>query len=110
MLADKGYPDLEDKAKEQIALNHFLGQIEHTQVAFSVKQKRPKTLDEAVSATLEMESYLCSIDVPVDEERPIQATVGAVDSVTDMMKQVLSRIDKLEERLNTSHPPSVVDD
>ena len=58
MLADKAYPDLGDKAKEQIALNHYLGQIEQTQVAFSVKQKRPKTLDEAVSATLEMESYL----------------------------------------------------
>ena len=71
MLADKGYLDLEDKAKEQIALNHYLGQIEHTQVAFIVKQKRRKTLDEAISATLEMELYLCtktvgSIDVPCD--------------------------------------------
>ena len=85
-------------------MNHYLGQIEHTQVAFSVKLKRPKTLDEAVSATLEMESYLCTqtvvcIDVPVDEERPIQATVGAVDSVTDMMKQVLSHINKLDVKM-----------
>ena len=25
MLADKAYPDLEEKAKEQLALNHYLG-------------------------------------------------------------------------------------
>lgn len=51
-----------------------------------------------------MESYLRtqtvgSIDVPIDEEGPIQATIRAVDSVTDMMKQLLSRIDKLEEHV-----------
>ena len=57
-LVDKAYPDLEDNAKEQLALNHFVSQIENCQVAFSVRQKRPKTVDEAVSATLEMEAYI----------------------------------------------------
>ena len=38
MVADKGYPDLEDEAKKQIVLNHYLGQTEHTQVAFNVKK------------------------------------------------------------------------
>ena len=52
------YPTLEAKGREQLAPNHFLGQLENPQVAFSVKQKRPKTLEEAVTATLEMESYL----------------------------------------------------
>ena len=45
VLAQKGYPDLEDKAKEQLALNVFLSRIENPQVAFSVRQKRPTTLD-----------------------------------------------------------------
>ena len=36
----------------------FLNQIRNPQVAFSVYQKHPKTVDDAVSATLEMESYL----------------------------------------------------
>ncbi|KAL5473685.1 hypothetical protein EMCRGX_G028204 [Ephydatia muelleri] len=40
LLAQKGYPDLEDKAKERLALN-----------------KRPTTFDEAVSAMLEIKCY-----------------------------------------------------
>ena len=45
-------------AKEQLALSHFLGQIDSAQIAFSVKQSKPKSVDEAVSATLERESSL----------------------------------------------------
>ena len=37
---------------------HYLGQLDNFQISFSVKQKCPKTLDEAVSTTLELESYL----------------------------------------------------
>ena len=58
LLADKAFPDLENKAREYMALSQFLGQLENPQVAFSVRQKQPTTLIEAVSATIEMESYL----------------------------------------------------
>ena len=57
IMAQKGYPDLEDKAKEQLALNVFLSLIDNSQVAFAVRQRRPATLDTAVSATLEIECY-----------------------------------------------------
>ena len=74
-LAQKGYPDLEEKAKEQLALNVFLSRIDNPQVAFSVKQKCPASLDKAVSATLEMECYanaeartIAVIDAEVTEE------------------------------------------
>ena len=58
VLADKAYPDLDDKAHERLALNSFLTQITNPQVAFSVWQKCPETVDDVVAATLEMESYL----------------------------------------------------
>ena len=57
-LADCAFANLEEAAKEHLTLTHYLGQLDNPQVAFSVKQKRPKTVDEAVAATLEMESYL----------------------------------------------------
>ena len=41
-----------------LIINVFLSRIDYPQVAFSVKQKQPASLDEAVSATLEMESYV----------------------------------------------------
>ena len=49
ILADKAF-EFEDKAKEQLALNVFLAQLDDPQVAFSVRQKRPTTLDEAAAA------------------------------------------------------------
>ena len=57
-LAERAIANLEKAAREHLTLTHYLGQLDNLQVAFSVKQKRPKTVDEAVAATLEMESYL----------------------------------------------------
>ena len=64
-LADKAYSDLEEKARERLALNQFLAQIENSQVAFGVKQWRPKNVEEAVAATIELESYLPSAGRPL---------------------------------------------
>ena len=70
LLVDHAYPDLEDKSREQLALNHYLSQLSDQQVAFSVKQKRPSTFDDAASATMEMELYLLTDKV--------MTTMGAV--------------------------------
>ena len=40
-LVERAYPDLQEDAREQLALTHYLGQLEPQQLAFSVKQKRP---------------------------------------------------------------------
>ena len=50
-LVNKAYPELQDDAKEQLALTHYLGQLEQQQLAFSVKQRRPKLMDAAVSVS-----------------------------------------------------------
>ena len=57
-LVEKAYPALQEEAKAQIALSHFyLRHLDQPMTSFSVKQRTPKSLDEAVSATLEIESY-----------------------------------------------------
>eukprot|EP00731_Ephydatia_muelleri_P026815 Em0018g915a len=58
VLVDKAYPHFEDAARECLAVNQFLSQIHNQQVAFGVKQKRPKNVEEAVAVTIELESYL----------------------------------------------------
>ena len=58
LLADKAYPDLADNARERLALNAYLGQLDNPQVALGVKQKTLENLDAAIAATLELESYL----------------------------------------------------
>ena len=107
-LAHKGYPDLEEKAKEHLALNVFLSRIDNPQVAFSVKQKRPASLDEAVSATLEMECYantearsIAVVNAEVSKERAV-AGVGAEKDVHGMKEaiiQLTERMKMLEEQL-----------
>ena len=52
-LAEKGFPNLSEEAREQLALQNYLQQLDQPQIAFSVKQKQPTTLDEAVTATIE---------------------------------------------------------
>ena len=45
-LVDKAFPTLEYKAKEQFALSRYLDQLEPAEVAFGVKQRRPKTIEQ----------------------------------------------------------------
>jgi len=55
---DKAYSTLDDDTKQQLALQRYLSQLQNDQVAFGVKQRKPRTTEAAVAATLELESYL----------------------------------------------------
>ena len=61
VLVEKAYPDLEEGSRECIALNHYLSQLNNPQIAFGVKQRRPKSVLDAVTATIELESLLLTI-------------------------------------------------
>ena len=58
VLADKAFLELDDKAKELLSLEQYIGELDNPRIAFTVRQKQPKTLDEAVMCTLETEIYL----------------------------------------------------
>ena len=124
-ISDKAYPDLQTEARERLALNQFLSQLDDQQVAFAVKQRAPSSLDAAVSATLEMESYMTpkvtvsSVEVPPSEQEP--PSVGAVsntthvpnDKLVSMLEKLVDRLDKLEtsrsgderRRVEQNRPP-----
>lgn len=57
-LVEKAYPTLEPEAQELLVLNHFLSQLEDPQLALGVRRKAPATVDAAVAAALEIETYL----------------------------------------------------
>ena len=73
-LAEKAYPDLEAAAQERLALNQFLTRIDDPQLSFAVRQKQPKTVDAAVQAALELQSYL-----PPDRHPSTPDDVAAVE-------------------------------
>ena len=57
-LTEKAFLELDAKGVEQMALTHYLGCLSNPQVALAVKQQCPKKVEEAVRATLEVESYM----------------------------------------------------
>ena len=92
-----------------MALSHFLSRLTNPQVAFAVRQQRPKKLEEAVRATLEIESYLLkpavvgNITSEVDEYMvgAIGSGSGATGSMPQSSEQTLMRaIDQLTQRLS----------
>lgn len=107
LLADKAYPEMQDKARERLALNAYLALLENPHVAFGVKQKAPQTLDAAISATLELESYLspkmtvASVEATTQEEEQSHSSVSTVSQVSNdklavMFERLVDRFDKLE--------------
>ncbi|XP_065897141.1 uncharacterized protein [Dysidea avara] len=100
LLTEKAYPGLQDEAQEVLALNHFLAQLEHPQINFAVRQKQPKTVDQAVQYTMEAESYLNSYKrttnamVPThpglkDPDQSVAAAINREDSQS-MMPAIIS--------------------
>ena len=88
---------LEDDARQQLALQRYLSQLCNDQVAFGVKQRKPKTTEAAVGATLELESYLVQHSssgtvVPVQVDYVGQKN----NNLMYMMSQLLTRMERLE--------------
>ena len=91
-LVDKGFPSLQPEAKEQLALSRYLGQLAPAEVAFGVKQRRPATVNEVVSSTIELESYLSktlpknnSVSHVTDEEDQVVGSVQSVQEEVEVM-------------------------
>ena len=107
------YPDLGLDGQQQLALQQYLANLVKPQVLFGVKQS-----DEAVAATLEMESYLVlAMGVgnvnPVSQADPdpqgsvINVVKPQQDAMLEMMSQLVQRMDQLESagEPNKGHGP-----
>ena len=100
-LVEKAYPSLQAEAQELLALNQLLSQIEDPQLSFAVRQRAPATVDAAVAAVLEMETYL-QPRVPVAAVKEELAEGSAAASVVrrpselSPLQKVMEQLDKLE--------------
>ena len=93
VLVDKTYPSLDDEARQQLALQRYLFQLDNEQVAFSVKQRKPKTIEAAVSITLECESFLIK-STSASAGAVVPVRVESNDSILlEMMTQLMARLD-----------------
>ena len=89
ILVDKAYPMLEDDARQQLALQRYLSQLHDDQIAFGVKQRKPNTIEAAVEAMLELESYL------VQHSSPGTVAPVRVDSVDQRSRKLMEMMAQL---------------
>ena len=100
-LADKAYPELQEEARDRIALNIYLSQLDNPLVAFGVKQRNPESLDVAVSTTLELDSYYATSKsstfpvLGVEAKKADDEVVGVI-SATD---KICEKIEELKQQL-----------
>ena len=107
---DKAFPKLQFEGKEQMALSCYLDQLEPIHVSFVVKQRQPKTLHEAVSSTLELESYLAKprsgsvSHVAVPDEPPVESIQAVQRDMIGTMQKLVERVEKLEVATKQRYP------
>ena len=89
-----------------MALNQFLAQIEDPQLAFGVRQKTPTTVDAAVAAALELETYLhpkmvampiARVDQPSEDDviAAVTPRLAEKGGAQDPLDVLIDRVDKL---------------
>jgi len=109
-LAERAFPDLDERVKEKLLVDRFLSLLDRSEVALAVRQKKPKLLDDAVEATLEIESILLlssprsvqigKLSAAEDNLQP-PPTVSAVQqqaqtsATTELLQSLLTRMDQL---------------
>ena len=108
-LVDKAFPTLQQEAKERLALSRYLDQLAPVEVSFGVKQRRPATVNEAVSSTIELESYLFKapsksnsvVSHVTPEEDPVVGNVQPVqEGLLRTMQKLVERVEKLETTMS----------
>ena len=101
-LADKAFPDLDEVAKEKLSVDRYLTLLEKPDVSLAVRQRRPKTLNDAVSATLETEAFMSLGNQRGYQIRPELTPTTSVAGVDSTVNATLaSKDDKMYEMLQT---------
>ena len=100
---------LQVEACEELALSRYLDQLSPSQISFAVKQRCPKNLHEAVSSTIELESYLPKEQslvqsVSENSETPPSVPVQAVQQqLLGAIQKLVERVEKLEMKPPHDH-------
>ena len=80
---DRAYPELQEEAQEKLSLDRILGEVTNQQVTFAVCQRKPKTLNDVVAYTLELELYFKGTPASVASVTGEETEVAAVRTRQD---------------------------
>ena len=99
-LASKAFPNFQHETLERLALDRYLDQLVPEQLHFSVMQCRPKTMNESVSETIEIEVYL-QLSATIEEslKRDKDQCVSLIQTVNDSQIQLSKTLQTLVQRI-----------
>ena len=102
VLTDKAYPELQEEAREYIALSRYFDQLEDPRIALSMRQRRPKTMSEAVLSTIDLESYvLREAAIQAEHQGPQECTVSSTQpNLVAMLNTLMEKLKNLEDEIN----------
>ena len=92
-------------AKEKLSVDRYLTLIRKPDVSLAVRQRHPRTLNDAVSATLEIEAFLSlgnqtsshSASTVASMDGTTNATFASRDhKLCEMLQSLASRMDQME--------------
>lgn len=108
-LVEKAYPDLSAAAHEQLALTQLFNSITDPQVVLAVKQKNPKSLAEAVTATLQTECILaatCVASTSPHRDDPVSIPAHSVSQQDDRLLDLITKLsDKIDNMTTQTRQP-----
>ena len=100
------YPRLTAEAREEIACDHFTNALSDPDFALKVKERAPKSLDEALNIALRLEAWAKSISRPrQDDDRPdrprqkVRATAQTENSKACSNPEATDRITGMEAKM-----------
>ena len=87
--------------------------VTESQVSFAVKQRMPKTFDEAVTVIMQTEAHFTTARVASTtlEETTVGTNLALMllilrrDALLDLVSNLAEKIEKIEARLDHSSPP-----
>jgi len=86
------------RSREKLSVDRFLGLLGKPDVSLAVRQRRPRTLNDAVTATLEIEAFL---SLGSQTHRQTTPTVASVDEGLNVQSVQANRNDAMVELLQT---------
>ncbi len=95
-LIPRAYPEASTAFGDRMAVTHFKDALTESETRAAVHRARPKTLEEAVLAAMEMESFL---KLEEQRERPRYVRRAEGDGDNSEMKQRLEKLEKSQEEL-----------
>ena len=100
ILSEKAFPTFHQKDREQLALQRFLNLLENPEIALSVRQSRPKKIEDAVERALEMGSYvplLPTAQVEGKSDGLVDNNQGHVSNSSLLVEKITLLTDQVEQ-------------